>query len=309
MHPIKKFTLNDLNTRSTYMMAVLFVCGLVYACGSDSQANDSQASMAKAEVWNGTADGYVGPGVHTNDRIELFIRLGRVLAAVYAYNGRADQFRRERNQNAEQIAAAHARVAALLNKDILASYADIHPLIAQKMSKTRQPSSLQSMLVRLTQDQQISDIINGDRTQRDRQQIAKRNALDTLSRIPSVVIEFFPSRHEYLLASSALIREAGDKVAIAVSADGVVLDTDLLQEASALMDRSLKLNPRNVSYCDAQRLPMRAHKDALNTLLDKMVPIELGITLSVTAGDVYSLAKQAQLAGERFPVTDSSKCD
>jgi hypothetical protein len=98
-------------------------------------------------------------------------------------------------------------------------------------------------------------------------------------------------------------------VAVAVSANGVILNVDLLKEASELIDRSTKLDPRNVSYCDSQRLPMRLHKDSINQLLDKMVPLAIGEKLEVTASDVYGLAKQAQIAGERFPIKDSAKCE
>ncbi len=293
---------------------LFFVCISLSACGGDSEENSStvgsekKSPISKAKQWKGSADGYISIGEPATDRIELFVRIGRLLAAAHVYRSRAEEFLSVRDPSLEQINTAKARVLAALDDELRNSIAAIEPVIEEKMNQSNQQFALYGLLLELREEQQIADILNGDRGQRDKQLAARQKVLALYDRIHSAALAFFPSRHEYLLASSALIREAGDKTALAVSAGGVILNVDLLKEASELIDRSTKLDPRSVSFCDSQRLPMRLHKDSINQLLDQMVPLQLGEKLKVTASDVYRLAKQAQTAGERFPVKDSSEC-
>lgn len=293
---------------------LFFFCISLSACGGDSEENSStvgsekKSPISNAKQWKGSADGYISSGEPATDRIELFVRIGRLLAAAHVYRSRAEEFLSVRDPSLEQINAAKARVSDALNDELLNSIAAIEPVIQAKMNQSNQQFALHSLLLELRDELQIADIVNGDRAQRDTQLVARQKVMALYDRIHSAVLAFFPSRHEYLLASSTLIREAGDKMAVAVSANGVILNLDLLKEASELIDRSTKLDPRNVSFCDSQRLPMRLHKDSINQLLDKMVPLQLGEKLNVTASDVYRLAKQAQIAGERFPIKDSSEC-
>lgn len=296
------------------LLKLLLVCVFASGCGADSEENSStvdseqKSPIGKAKQWQGIADGYISTGEPMTDRIELFVRIGRLLAASHVYRSRSEEFLSVRDPSLEQINTAKARVAAALDDELLTSIAAIEPVIQTKMNQSKQQFAMHGLLLELSDDQQISDVINGDLAQRDKQLAARQKVLALYDRIHSAVLAFFPSRHEYLLASSALIRQAGDKAAVAISANGVILDVDLLKEASELIYRSMKLDPRNVSFCDSQRLPMRTHKDSINQLLDQMVPLQLGGKLKVTASDVYHLAKQAQTAGERFPIKDSSEC-
>ncbi|MFT6097882.1 MAG: hypothetical protein ACJAYF_000416 [Arenicella sp.] len=293
---------------------LFFVCISLSACGGGSEENSStvgseeKTPISNVKQWKGLADGYISIGDPATDRIELLVRIGRLLAASHVYRSRAEEFLSVRDPSLEQINTAKARVADTLNDELLNSIAAIAPVIEEKMNQSNQPFALHGLLLELREEQQIADILNADRGQRDKQLAARQKVLALYDRVHSAVLAFFPSRHEYLLASSALIREAGDKAAVAVSENGVILNVDLLKEASELIDRSTKLDPRNVSFCDSQRLPMRLHKDSINQLLDKMVPLQLGEKLNVTASDVYGLAKQAQTAGVRFPIKDSSEC-
>jgi hypothetical protein len=300
------------------LVMLVLVCILASACGAESEEISStvdaekkspnKSAIGSTKQWQGSADGYISTGDPTTDRIELFMRIGRLLAAAHVYRSRSEEFLSVRDPSLEQINSAKARVAAALDDELLASIAAIEPLIQAKMNQSKQQFALHGLLLELSDDQQISDITNGDRAQRDTQFAARQKVMALYDRIHSAVLAFFPSRHEFLLASSALIRQAGDKMALAVSANGVILNVDLLKEASELIDRSQKLDPKNVSFCDSQRLPMRIHKDSINQLLDQMVPLKLGEKLKVTASDVYRLAKQSQAAGERLPVKDSSEC-
>jgi hypothetical protein len=314
--------LNSYTAMSLKSIAALFLMSiLASACGADSEeisptvdtklasTSERVSSISKAKQWQGMADGYISTGEPTTDRIELFVRIGTLLAAAHVYRSRSEEFLSVRDPSLEQINTAKARVAAALDDELLASIAAIKPVIQAKMNQSKQQFALHGLLLALSEDQQISDITNGDRAQRDKQLAARQKVLALYDRVHSAVLAFFPSRHEFLLASSALIRQAGHKTAEAVSENGVILNVDLLKEASELIHRSMKLDPKNVSFCDSQRLPMRIHKDSINQLLDKMVPLQLGEKLNVTASDVYRLAKQAQTAGERLPVKDSSECE
>ncbi|MBL4672166.1 MAG: hypothetical protein JKX81_07880 [Arenicella sp.] len=293
---------------------LLLMCILASGCGADSEeisstgGSEKKSSISNTKQWEGVADGYISTGEPTTDRIELFVRIGKLLAAAHVYRSRAEEFLSVRDPSLEQISTAKFRVAGALDDELLISIAAIEPVIQAKMIESKQQFALHGLLLELSDNQQISDIINGDRAQRDKQLAARQKVFVLYDRIHSAVLAFFPSRHEYLLASSALIRQAGDKAAVAVSANGVILNVELLKEASELIDRSIKLDPRNVSFCDSQRLPMRTHKDSIDELLNKMVPLKLGEKLKATASDIYRLAKQAQIAGERFPIKDSSEC-
>jgi hypothetical protein len=221
---------------------------------------------------------------------------------------RASEMRRLRNPDAESINAGHVALASIFNQKLIDQYAQLDPLVQANAQKTNTPLDIQSVLTALTDPQQIIDISNNDRSKSEQQYAANQKVHILTSRTRDAVMSFFPSRHEYLLASSALIRGAGDKVAIALSADGVILNSNLLWDAYAMIDQTVKLDPKNISYCDAQRLPIKAHKKAIDKLLNQMVPNQLGNKLGVTASDVYELAEQAHTAGKRFPVNDSDGC-
>lgn len=312
------------------LVVILFAIGvLCSACGSDSEpsaqsrelsVNDSSQgnsvsssssnveSLAKAKPWRGSPAGYVHSAQDADDRIQLFIAFGKLMGAATAYHERAGEMRRMNSISAEQKAAGHTYLATLFDSELLDSYQAVDPMLQTYNKSNNKSLDIQSTLIGLNEAQQIADISNGDRNRREEQYAAQQKVLLVSSRVRDAVLAFFPSRHEYLLASSALIREAGDKVALAVSASGVILHPELLGEASALIDRSVKLNPGNVLYCDAQRVPMTDHKKAINTLLDSMVPNRLGQKLTITASDVYKLAAQAHQSGKGFPLRDGSNC-
>ena len=300
----------------------LLVAVLSTACGSDSKddiaaSTDTEvsatkqgvaASIPKGKPWRGSAAGYIHVGESDDNRIQLFIRFGQLLGGASLYNMRAGELRSMRTPDAESISAGHATLASIFNAKLLDQYAKVDPLVHAQAKLTKTPLDIQSVLPSLNETQQIIDVSNGDRSKRDQQYAANQKVHLLSSRVRDAVMSFFPSRHEYLLASSAIIREAGDKVAMAVSAEGVILNSNLLWDAYTMIDQTIKLDPKNVSYCDAQRLPIKAHKKAIDDLLNQMVPNQLGNKLAVTATDVYELAEQAQIAGKRFPLDDSEGC-
>lgn len=300
----------------------LLATALCSACGSGSNDDKVNADpnigdatlgandrIEKAESWRGSAAGYTHASEADNDRIQLFIGFGQLLGGASLYKMRARELVSLRNADDESIRAGHAAIAAIFNDALLAQYAKVDPLVQAQAISAGTPLDIQSVLSELTDPQQIIDISDGDRSRRDQQLAAKQKVQLLSSRIRDAVLSFFPSRHEYLLASSAVIRKAGDKVAMAVSADGVILNSSLLWDAYSMIDQTVKLDPKNISYCDAQRLPIKAHKKAIDDLLNQMVPNELGNKLQVTATDVYKLAEQALAAGERFPLKDSGGCE
>ncbi len=307
--------------RAKLVSVLCAIACLISACGADTQtsnlnvadtseAKDEQRTdIDKATPWSGSASGYISEGDPASDRIELFVRLGRLLAAASVYQQRANEIQSEHNPAQEQIRSARARTAEVFSKGLINSYAEIDSLIERKADKSKQALSLQGYLDSFISERTLGELVNVDRAQRVKRNEAMQKTRDFMSRIHAVVLAFFPSRHEYLLASSALIREAGDKMAKGVSADGVVLDSDSVQEAFALIDRSVKLDPKNVSFCESQRTPIRDHKKTIDDLLNKMAQFERGIQLGVTASDIYNLAREAQIAGERFPEIDSSDCE
>jgi len=303
------------------IISLLIVCVLCSACGSESNDNqvsvDASASTAnqdeaviipKGEPWRGTAAGYVHESKSDDDRIQLFIRFGQLLGGASLYNMRASELQRVYKPNAEAISAGHASLASIFNEELLDSYQKVDPLVQANAKQHNSPLDIQSVLTALAEPQQIIDVSNGDRSLRDQQYAANQKVHLLTSRVRDAVLSFFPSRHEYLLASSALIREAGDKVAVAVSAEGVILNSNLLWDAYTTIDQTIKLDPKNISYCDAQRLPIKAHKKAIDELLNQMVPNKLGNTLGITASDVYELAEQAHVAGKGFPADDNEGC-
>ena len=299
----------------------LLATALCGACGSgsdddtvsvDASISDAKHGandrIAKGDPWRGKAAGYIHASESDNDRIQLFIRFGQLLGGASLYNMRARELTSLRDPDDELVRAGHAAIASIFNDQVLAQYAQVDPLVQAQAIKADTPLEIQSVLSSLTDPQQIIDISDGDRDRRDQQHAAKQKVILLSSRIRDAVLSFFPSRHEYMLASSAIIRQAGDKAAIAVSADGVILNSSLLWEAYSMIDQTIRLDPKNISYCDAQRLPIKAHKKAINDLLNQMVPNEPGNKLQVTATDVYTIAEQAHIAGKAFPLSDSEGC-
>lgn len=297
------------------LISLIVVSLLTAACGSDSQeppVNDSSQHRATAasnsKPWRGSAAGYVHRNESKDDRIELFIQFGRLLGAASAYIHHANEMRNLNALDSDAITDGHTYLATLFNQSLLTSYGAVEPMVQAYNKKHNTSLDVKSTLAGLNDSQQIIDVSSGDRSRRDQQYAANQKAQLVSSRIRDAVIAFFPSRHEYLLASSALLRDAGNKVAVAVSADGTILNPNLLWEAYAMIDKTVKLDPKNVTYCDAQRLPIRAHKKAIDDLLNQMVPNQLGHKLAVTATDVYELAEQAHVAGKRFPMKDGKGC-
>lgn len=314
--------------KNLFPLYLVLMCALLSSCGSESESSKSQVDkqatskqsssdknitnlVSKQKPWSGSAAGYVHTRRTDNDRIELFIVLGKLLATAYVYNNRAGELRSTRNPHADTVASVHADISGLFSPSLLALYKSVDPIVQAHAVKNNLPIDIDMPLVALTNPQQISDIMNGgnDSASRDIQYAANQKLHLLSSRIGDAVLMMFPSRHEYLLASSALIREAGDKVATAVDANGIVKNTKLVEEARALIYQLRKLNPKNITYCDSQRLPLRALKDGASNLLDNMLPNRLGQKFTVTATDVYSLASQTQKAGKGFPAIDSNKCE
>lgn len=294
---------------------------LLAACGGDSEkaaiieSNQGEAvtvnsvkDVSSAKLWRGPARGYEHSSLTDSDRIELFIQFGRLLGAASVYNRQAGGMLSLKSSDVETVKAGQLYLASIFDESLLASYAKVDPMVQAKAEQTNTPLDIQSTLIGLNEKQQIVDISNGDRSRRDQQYAANQKVHLVSSRIRDAVLAFFPSRQEYLLASSALMRKAGDKVAVAVSANGTVLNSDLLWEAYALIDRSIKLDPGDVSYCNAQREAIRVHKKAIDDLLNKMVPNQLGQGLELTASDVYQLAEQAYVSAKRLPAKGSKEC-
>ena len=312
--------------KNSITLQLFILCVFLSSCSDESASNklqiDGQTTsqqnisedkieniVAKQKPWNGSAAGYVHTRQAENDRIELFIVLGKLLGAGYVYHHRAGELRSLRYPDVATLATGHADIAELFSPQLLDLYKRVDPIVQNSATENNQPVDIESTLIALTDHQQISDIMNGDQAVRDIQYAANQKLHLMTSRVGDAVLLLFPSRHEYLLASSALIREAGDKMAIGVAANGVVVNTKLVEEAWALMYQSSKLNPNNVTFCDSQRLALKTLKEGIADLTNKMTPNRLGQKLTVTATDAYTLANQTQQAGESLPIEDSNKCE
>ncbi|WP_189399826.1 hypothetical protein [Arenicella chitinivorans] len=301
-------------------IVLLTMATLIAGCGAESNESDagvlsgqlaemqSTTSITNTSAWNGVPSGYISDGDPKSDRTELFVRFGQILAATTVYRRRAEGFRPRTTPAPEQMQKQIAHVAAAIDDQVRASSAAIAPVIEAKMHEVKQTFMIHDLLLGLTQEQQLQDLLNQDRSKRDVQQKARQNIFDLQSRLYSAIVAFFPSRHEFMLASSALIREAGDKMATAVSSEGVIVDIDLLEQAYSLIDLSVKLDPKNVTFCESQRAPIRNHKSAIDELLSAMVPLVQGQKIKVTASEAYELAARAQAIGEGFPKKDSNQC-
>ncbi len=260
------------------------------------------------DVWTGTASGYVHNNDSSADRIELFIHFGQLLGAVSLYNMRAGEMRRVRDPSSESISNGHSAIASIFNNTLLEHNQRLDSMVQDHSKKTNTALDIRGALAGLNDTQQIIDISNGDRNRRDQQYTANQKVLLVSSRVRDAVLSFYPSRREYLLASSALIRQAADKVAIAVSGKGLITNSNLLWDAYTIIDQTIKLDPKHISYCEAQRRPIKTHKKAIDDLLSNMVPNKVGETITVTATEVYALADQAQKYAESFNIDGREFC-
>ncbi len=308
-----------MNTNSIILIILLgFICS---ACSDNPDAESNlmetnpvtdkpqdAVNKQQGDVWHGPAFGYVHENGPSADRIELFIHFGQLLGAVSLYNMRASEMRRVREPSAESISNGHSSIASIFNNSLLKHNQRLDAMIQDHARKTNTLLDIHGALAGLNDTQQIIDISSGDRNKRDQQYAANQKLLLVSSRVRDAVLAFFPSRREYLLASSALIRRAADKVAIAVSAQGVIMDSNMLWDAYTIIDQTVKLDPKHLSFCDEQRLPIKAHKESIDVLLYKMVPNAIGETITITATEVYALANQAQEYGERFKVDGQEFC-
>lgn len=308
-----------MNKNSIILILLLGFTSSACSDNPDAESNVKAANLVtdkpqeagnkqQGDDWHGPAFGYVHENGSSADRIELFIHFGQLLGAVSLYNMRAGEMRRVREPSADSISNGHSSIASIFNDSLLEHNQRLDSMVQRHARKTNTVLDIQDTLAGLNDNQQIIDISNGDRDRRDQQYAANQKVLLVSSRVLDAVISFYPSRREYLLASSALIRQAADKVAIAVSAKGIITNSSLLWDAYTMIDQTVKLDPKHVSYCDAQRQPIKAHKKAIDDLLKKMVPNTIGETITITATEVYALADQAQKYAERFTIDGREFC-
>jgi hypothetical protein len=270
----------------------------------DSQVEPSSIaqSVANVEPWQGEARGYVVSD-EENNRITITVRLGQILSAVGLYNNTGAQVGRITIDDVSELAAIRLLLTSMVNAEQLNLYKSIQSNFSDKDNER-----IIELLSQLAKPEIIANFTSPGYENRDLRASVSTSIRQLNTRIEAVLDKFYPSRHEYLLGSSALLREAGGMVAGSVAADGRVRDVGLLLKASSLIRSSKSLNPSRVNYCDAQRIPLDQHREAIYELADSLYARDIGDVIAVTATQVYALAERAQVAAGKFPIRDTEKC-
>ena len=219
------------------------------------------------------------------------------------YNDVGSRISRDAIKDVEILRAIRLKLAATINTDLIDQYRSIQNNFSEKDNQR-----VIELLTLLSSSMSIEDFTSPGYENRSLRDSVNTSLRQLGVRIDTILDKFYPSRHEYLLASSALISEAGDMVVKSVSSDGQVLDVGLVRKSSSLIRSTRDLNPSRISYCDSQSVPISDHRDAVSELAEELMAKSYGHPNDVTATDVFALAANAQAAGEKFPVKDTEKC-
>ena len=111
-----------------------------------------------------------------------------------------------------------------------------------------------------------------------------------------------------MLATSALLRNAGDAMQKGLSAKGDIIDKLQYEKGMSLIYSMRLISPENqVHYCDKSRDTNRDFKDKVRKLGDDLTSYP-GKSSEANAGDVYAYAKEVEDNANTVPEKDEDIC-
>ena len=274
---------------------VIVVVSLVCSIGQLVVAQNSQ--------------GYISNGSPVDDRIALLIEIGKIRAGLDAFHTSASRFTASPSPykpglSEVEIAEWQLILASSVNQEIIDAYVAIEPLI-----KVEQGAEVLPRLIRLASLESRVIATDNKRDNRDAKRIEYETARGTEDRLNIISDDIFPTRKEYFLVASALLRLGGEHMSKAINDEGVVVDLYQLLMAAAYNYIADKSHPRWVSYCKEQSEPLAKLDEGLDNIDVKIGGREKGMQLEATANDFYKLAATAEKIGERLPDNDKAICN
>ena len=279
---------------------IVIVAVSLYCAGcSDNQ--DSSASPNSQANAVAQAQGYVATASPANDRVALLIEIGKIRANLDAYHTSASLYTSDTTE--AQQNEWRRMLTKSVNQSTVDAYQAIEPLITAS-----QGAEIMPRLTRLISPESVTRASDNNRDNRDAKRIEYEMARGTQDRLKAVSDDIYPTRKEYFLVASALLRMGGDHAAKAIDDNGVVIDLYQLLMAAAYNWIADNSHPRWVSYCAGQREPLQKLDEGLQNISAKAAANKKGMQLQVTARDFYQLASTAQSIAAGLPDNDKQIC-
>ena len=306
------------------MCSANILCGflLLTGCGGDKdmaadtkpeQKVTTQAAVKKVETgsvdktpWSGDAQGYIASGDPATDDITFLVLAGQINAAIHGYRDagqRLNDLARNNSATPEERDLAKAIAMSSVDNELQANYQLIEPVLIENKSNT-----FKDELADLAKDETISNLLD-TAFEKDKERSAiKKTVGIILSRLQNSINAVNPSIHDVMLATSALLRDAGEAMQKGLSAKGDIIDRQQYEKGMSLIYSMRLISPENqVHYCDKSRDTNRDFIGKVRKLGEDLTSYT-GKSSEANAADVYAYAKEVEDMANTLPEKDEDIC-
>ena len=300
------------------------LCGLllITGCGGDNDSPTEQkptvsiSSYAATEKidtgsvdktpWSGDAQGYVSSADPATDNVAFLVIAGRIQSALKAYREAGQRLTSlaQNNSATPELRELEKAIATdSVNAEIQSSYELIEPVLIKNKSKT-----FKDELTDLAKPETIANLLDTAFEKDKERSTVQKTVKVILSRLQTSINAVNPSIHEVMLATSALLRDAGEAMQKGLSAKGNIIDRQQYDKGMSLIYSMHSISPEyQVHYCDKSRDTNRDFKDKVRKLGDDLTSYT-GKSSTANAGDVYAYAKEVEDIANSLPEKDKDIC-
>ncbi|KAG1650290.1 hypothetical protein GQR58_028193 [Nymphon striatum] len=215
------------------------------------------------------------------NRVDALIALGQIDAAVRSY--RNTSLFLSNNANAEEIKKWRKHAAASINNETIEIYNSLDIIFKQNNIKP-----FKYILEELAKPETIDDYTGV---------VVSASVLNAVSVLA-------PSRKEYLLAGSRMLRESGKSLKLGLSAKGEITDSSKHQFGISQIDSALSLIPKfAIHMCEEQREISQTYRKNTNKIVENLMSFDNQPT-KANVDDVYALAAQIEEIAKNLPDRD-----
>lgn len=315
------------NKRKLYFLWVFFTLIFVTACGDNEHKSEASghSSMPQSllssptnikvqnpnevKTWHGEDFGFVASDKPIRNRVDALIALGQIDAAVRSY--RNTSLFLSNNANAEEIKKWRKHAAASINNETIEIYNSLDIIFKQNNIKP-----FKDIIEELAKPETIDDYTRASKISNEghdgkrqlKNQITQSTRVVSASVLNAVSV-LAPSRKEYLLAGSRMLRESGKSLKLGLSVKGEITDSSKHQFGVSQIDSALNLIPKfAIHMCEEQREISQTYRKNTNQLVENLMSFDNQPT-KANVDDVYALATQIEAIAKNLPDRDRDICN
>ena len=279
---------------------------LTAAVSTEAAGQKVNTGSVDKTPWSGDAQGYIASGDPATDNVAFLVIAGRINAALHGYRDagqKLESLARNNKATAETSDLAKSITTDSVNDELQASYQLIEPVLIKNKSKT-----FKDELADLAKPETIANLLD-TAFEKDKERSAVNKTVEIiLSRVQSSINAVNPSIHDVMLATSALLRDAGEAMQKGLSAKGDIIDQKQYEKGMSLIYSMRSISPEyQMHYCDKSRDTNREFKDKVRKLGDDLTSYT-GKSSDANAGDVYAYAKEVEEIANALPEKDEDVC-